>query len=73
MQIVSITLYMNKPVNDVSNDTVIASFSFVCHIYIYIYTYSISFLRFTFLEISIVLFLQKNAICLKYYFITHNK
>ena len=28
------------------------------------------FLRFTFLEISIVLYLQKNAICLKLYFIT---
>ena len=37
------------------------------------YTYTLfPFSRFTFLEISIVLYLQKiTAICLKLYFITH--
>ena len=40
--------------------------------YIYIYIL-FPFLRFTFLEISIVLYLQKTAIYLKLYFITHIK
>ena len=38
----------------------------------YVYTL-FPLLRFTFLEISVVLYFQKTAICLKLYFITHIK
>ena len=39
----------------------------------YVYINYISFLKFTFLEIRIVLYFKKNAICLKSYFITRIK